>query len=96
MSIRLIDEPEYSGVAGIAAMRSLQSELNRAVKDDDWAKIRHLDAICVLLIERVITANRDDKTTLVLALSELKGVYANMIAQCQQAVDAMAHKVVGA
>jgi len=39
-----------------------------------------------LLIDKVINANRDDKSTLVRALSELKGVYAGLIAQCQREV----------
>jgi flagellar protein FliT len=96
MYLELISAPEYQGEAGIQAMRGLQCELNEALKDEDWSRVRHLDAICVLLIERVIAANREDKTTLVLALSELKGVYANLIAQCQQAVDAQACQAVGA
>jgi hypothetical protein len=39
-----------------------------------------------VLIDKVIAANRDDRSTLVCALSELKGVYAGLIAQCQREV----------
>lgn len=86
MNIQLVPTPEYQGEAGIDAMRSLQLELNKALQVEDWDKVRHLDRICVVLIDRVIAANRDDKTTLVRALSELKGVYAGLIAQCQREV----------
>lgn len=86
MSMQLVPTPDYHGEAGISAMRVLQLELNQALQAEDWGKVRHLDRICVLLIERVIAANRDDKTTLVRALSELKGVYAGLIAQCQREV----------
>ncbi len=86
MSIQLVPSPDYCGEAGINAMRSLQQELNRALQQEDWERVRHLDRICVLLIDRVIRANRDDKSTLVRALSELKGVYAGLIAQCQREV----------
>ncbi|OZY85185.1 hypothetical protein CBP51_17490 [Cellvibrio mixtus] len=68
------------------AMRSVQRALTTALQHEDWERIRHLDRVCVLLIDRVIAANRDDKSTLVRALSELKGVYAGLIAQCQQEV----------
>lgn len=86
MTLRLVPEPDYAGEAGVMAMRSVQRALTTALQHEDWERIRHLDRICVLLIERVIAANRDDKTTLVRALSELKGVYAGLIAQCQQEV----------
>ncbi len=90
MSLQLVTTPSYQGEAGVLAMRSLQRELTLALQADDWDKVRRLDSICVLLIEKVIAANRDDKSTLVMALSELKGVYAGMIAQCQREVAAMA------
>lgn len=86
MTLRLVPEPDYAGEAGVVAMRSVQRALTTALQHEDWERIRHLDRVCVLLIDRVIAANRDDKTTLVRALSELKGVYAGLIAQCQQEV----------
>ena len=86
MAIQLVSAPEYHGQAGVMAMRGLQQELTKALQVEDWARIRHLDRICVLLVDKVIAANRDDKTTLVCALSELKGVYAGLIAQCQREV----------
>lgn len=86
MTLRLVPEPDYAGEAGVMAMRSVQCALTTALQHEDWERIRHLDRVCVLLIDRVIAANRDDKTTLVRALSELKGVYAGLIAQCQQEV----------
>lgn len=91
MSLKLVPAPDYHGKAGIVAMRGLQRELSEALRAADWSRVRHLDSICVILIERVIVANRDDKTTLVIALSELKGVYAGMIAQCQREVAAIAN-----
>lgn len=68
------------------AMRSIQQALTVALQQEDWERIRHLDRVCVVLIDRVIAANRNDKTTLIRALSELKGVYVGLIAQCQQEV----------
>lgn len=89
--LKLVKQPLYSGQDGIAAMRALQRELSLALQVEDWARVRHLDRICVLLIERVIAANKDDKSILICALSELKGVYAGLIAQCQQEVSLMAN-----
>lgn len=86
MPLRLVPEPEYSGEAGVLAMRSVQQALTVALQQEDWERIRHLDRVCVVLIDKVIAANRSDKTTLIRALSELKGVYAGLIAQCQQEV----------
>ncbi|HSX49877.1 MAG TPA: hypothetical protein VLF09_02895 [Cellvibrio sp.] len=86
MTIQLVPSPEYRGQEGIMAMRNLQQELTEALRAEDWEKVRHLDRICVVLIDRVIAANRNDKSTLVCALSELKGVYAGLIAQCQREV----------
>ncbi len=86
MAIQLVSAPEYHGQAGIMAMRGLQQEIAKALQAEDWDSVRHLDRICVLLIDKVIAANRDDKSILVCALSELKGVYAGLIAQCQREV----------
>jgi len=89
MSLHLIKDPVYVGESGIAALRSVQQELALATKREDWAHIRQLDAICANLIEKVIAANHDDKSTLVRALSELKGVYANLIIKCHQEMDVL-------
>lgn len=86
MSIQLVPNPVYHGEAGIEAMRELQRELAQALQQEQWERVRHLDRVCVVLVDRVIAANRNDKTTLVRALSELKGVYAGLIAQCQREV----------
>jgi hypothetical protein len=86
MAIYLVPAPEYRGEAGVMAMRNLQRELAKALQAEEWDRVRHLDRICVVLIDKVISANRDDKSTLVCALSELKGVYAGLIAQCQREV----------
>ncbi len=92
MSLTAVPCPDYAGEAGILALRSLQSELTQALQAEDWSRVRHLDRICVILIDRVIAANAEDKSILVRALSELKGVYAGMIAQCQQEVSLLANR----
>ena len=86
MNMHLVPDPVYHGEAGIHALRSIQRELATALQQEQWDKVRHLDRICAVLIDRVVTVNRDDKTTLVRALAELKGVYAGLIAQCQREV----------
>lgn len=86
MTLRLVPEPDYTGEQGVLAMRTVQQALTVALQQENWERIRHLDRICVVLIDKVIAANRNDKTTLIRALSELKGVYAGLIAQCQQEV----------
>ncbi len=86
MAIQLVPAPDYRGQEGIMAMRGLQQELTKALHAEDWERVRHLDRICIVLIDRVITANRNDRSTLVCALNELKGVYAGLIAQCQREV----------
>lgn len=88
MKLTLV-ENYYAGEAGITALRLVQGELNQAAQLEDWEKIRQLDAICASLIEKVIAANQEDKSTLVRALSELKGVYANLIIRCHQEMDVL-------
>lgn len=89
MTLKLVDNPSYTGESGIVALRSVQQELNKASQLEDWEKIRQLDTICANLIEKVIAANQEDKSTLVRALSELKGVYANLIIRCHQEMDVL-------
>jgi flagellar protein FliT len=89
MSLQLVQDPCYEGEAGILALGSIQNELHQAAKNEDWDRIRHLDSICANIIEKVIHANRQDHSTLIRALSELKGVYANLIFKCQQEMDTL-------
>lgn len=89
MTLQLVQDPCYEGEAGIIALRSIQSELQLAAKNEDWDRIRHLDSICANIIEKVIQANRHDHSTLIRALSEIKAVYANLIFTCHQEMDAL-------
>jgi len=92
MSLQLLASPEYLGEGGVLALRGIQSELTLALRDEDWDRVRHLDRICVVVIERVVAANKEDRSSLLRALSELKGVYAGLIAQCQQQVSLLVNQ----
>lgn len=91
MSLHLVEEINYRGDEGVRHMRHLQSALTEALKDQNWDQVRHLDSVCIQLVDKVITANKDDKKILFAALSELKGVYSRLIIQCQCEVAVMAH-----
>jgi flagellar protein FliT len=86
MAIRLVEAPDYKGEAGIIAMRNVQQALTAALEAEEWERVRHLDRICLLLIDRIIAENRDNKAVVINALSELRGVYAQLLAQCQREV----------
>lgn len=86
MAIRLVEAPNYKGEAGIIAMRDVQQALTAALEAEEWERVRHLDRICLLLTDRIIAENRDNKAVVIIALSELRGVYAQLLAQCQREV----------
>ncbi len=86
MGIRLVSAPVYVGDPGVKALRNLYEELSNARQIEDWARVRHLDRICMVLIDRVITANLTDTELLLLALTELKCLYTGLVAQCWQEV----------
>lgn len=90
MTLQLVPEPDYRGEQGLAQLRQLQRSLSEALKAENWLRVRELDRATPRLIERVIDANRDDRSALVQALSELKGVYSNLISRCQSEVARMA------
>lgn len=83
MSLQLVSAPCYEGGEGVAHVRQLQHALNEAVAQENWRLVRQLDSMCLILIDKVIAANKDDSRSLAMALSELKGVYANLIIQCK-------------
>lgn len=90
MTVAIVSSPDYTGEAGVQQVRNLQRALVVALKQQDWMVIQRLDRSCAGLIDKVIAANRCDGATLVLALSELKGVYSNLIDGCQKKVASMA------
>jgi len=65
--------------------------MNTALEEQDWDRIRQLDQRCVMLIDRVIAANKGNPAAISDALKELKGVYASLIVQCKQEVASMVH-----
>ncbi len=90
MALHLVPERDYRGEHGLSQLRQLQHSLNDALKAEDWLRVRELDRISPRLINRVIEANRDDRNALVQALSELKGVYSNLISRCHSEVARLA------
>lgn len=91
MALQLERDLDYSGPTGVNYLRCLQQDLASALQESDWDKVRFLDQACAVLVERVIAANRGDAHTLVLALNELKSVYAKMIMQCKFEVNSIVH-----
>jgi flagellar protein FliT len=70
-------------------VRCLQEDLADALAKEDWARVRRLDQACVLLIDKIIAANKEDGYAVFLALRELKDVYASLIVQCQREAAAL-------
>jgi len=90
MTVQLVAEFDYQGANGLSLLRQMQRDMIDALQAENWQRVRELDQTCAALVERLIAANRADPSTLVQALGELKGVYANLIQQCQREVSAMA------
>ncbi len=90
--LALVAAPDYRGEAGVALLRSLQHSLAQALQQGDWDRVRQLDQVCMQVADRVIEANRQNQQGLVSILSELKDVYAGLIAQCQQEVCLLANQ----
>ena len=91
MAVTLVPDPDYSGIHGIMQLRILQREMSAALHAGDWMKLRRLDQSCPLIVEKVIQANRHtSQAGLIIALKELKAVYATVIDSCRQQVAAMA------
>ncbi len=89
MALHLVATQDYSGTAGVLQVRNLQHELGMALANEDWTRVRRLDQTCLVIIDKVIAANKGDGNALVLVLSELKDVYAGLILQCHHEVAAM-------
>lgn len=90
MAINVLADLDYAGEAGLQHVRALKHGLACAMAAQDWLEVRRLDSACAAMVNKVIAANASDGGALVLALSELKGVYASVISGCQQKVASMA------
>jgi flagellar protein FliT len=85
--LQKVPRVNYHGESGIEAIRQLQRDLASALAQEDWGRVKHLDRVCALVVERVVAANRDDRSILVRALGELKGVYSNLLTECRRHAD---------
>lgn len=90
MALHALANPNYEGSAGLQQLRALQIAMVDALQRQDWLEVRRLDKVCPALIDKVISANRADASALVVALNELKSVYADIIGGCQKKVASMA------
>ena len=90
MSLQLVADSDYAGMHGVLHVRHLQQALTDALQYEDWSRVRRLDQICAVLIDKVITANKGDRNALVMALGELKGVYSKLIFKCKHEVASIA------
>jgi flagellar protein FliT len=90
MPLKLIEPIDYTGYNGVIQLRDLQVALSKALNTEDWSLVQQLDRICMVVIDKVIAANKDDLSALINALDELKGVYANLIMQCKCDMTSMA------
>jgi flagellar protein FliT len=79
MPLHLVSAVDYSGTAGIMQVRRLQRDLTQALANEDWAMLRRLNKACALLMDKLITANKNNNSALVLAMRELKDVYACLL-----------------
>jgi flagellar protein FliT len=91
MQLQLVKSISYAGEAGLLHVRCLQAEMNRALAEENWNQMRRLDQACVMLMDKLIDANQDDKSVLACALDELKTMYAYLIVQCNREVASMIH-----
>lgn len=89
MGLCLVEPITYSGQAGVQQVRLLQSELNDALKAENWGQVRRLDRMSAHLIDRVILANESNPQVILVALKELKGIYASLVMQCNKKVASM-------
>jgi len=60
MRLAAVPSPDYQGDAGVMQVRELQREMVRALRTEDWPRVRELDRACASLVDRVIEANRED------------------------------------
>lgn len=88
-----IQAPSLQGEQGLAQLRQLQKEMAKALGQCDFQRVRQLDGTCAVVIDKLIAANRNDgrlgQAILLRALSDLKGVYANLIRECEGKADSV-------
>jgi hypothetical protein len=82
----LVDQPDYTGDAGIHILRGVQRSICDAMKAENWDEVRRLDAVCASVVERLIAHNANDNSMLVRVLGELKGTYGGLLSRCEQRV----------
>lgn len=86
-----VKAPSLQGEQGIAQLRQVQKEMASALGRCDFERVRQLDITCAVFIDKLIAENKDDelvgRSILVRALCDLKGVYGNLIEQCQHSAN---------
>jgi flagellar protein FliT len=84
MALQLLANPEYTVEIGVKKIRALQEEMVAALNLADWEKIRYLDSVCALVVERTQAQDRHEKSLLLAALTELKTIYTKIILDCEK------------
>lgn len=84
MSLRVIEAASLAGPEGIGQLRQLQSDMRHALAVRDYSRVRQLDKTCAVVLDAVIAANQSNRAILLEALTDLKDVYRQMLAECDR------------
>lgn len=91
MSVQLLPDPDYCGLAGLDLLRDLQAAMLTALADQNWYRLQQLDISAGVLVDKVIAANRYTQIpALIDVLTELKSVYACLLRQCHEKATSLA------
>jgi flagellar protein FliT len=82
VTLRLVESVDYKGASGIAQLHFLKDELKAAFTQENWQQVRVLDQACMALLQKINASDASDKVVLILALRELKNIYATLVVQC--------------
>lgn len=84
MSLQVVEAPSLSGPCGIAQLKQLQADMFQSLARGDYVRVRQLDKTCAVVLDGLLSENRDNKALLVEALADLKAVYRQMLIECNR------------
>ncbi|MDO3382602.1 hypothetical protein [Gilvimarinus algae] len=84
MSLSLVEADSLAGPGGFEQLRQLQTDMSRALAVGDYTRVRQLDETCAVLLDKLIAANRENRSILLESMMDLKALYAQMIQESER------------
>ena len=91
MSLAIVECTDLSGHSGAEALAQLKQDMAGALAEGDFDRVKQLDHTFACILDKLSSANRDNRAFLLKALIDVKQHYSQLLRECERVATARAY-----